>query len=70
MAPSKIILMESRKFTYYTLGEPNPDSHSTKRVQIRLSQSVFNNIVRMFLIFNSIFIENIICRETSANCFL
>ena len=24
----------------YTLGEPNPDSHSTKRVRIRLSQSV------------------------------
>ena len=24
----------------YTLGEPNPDSHSTKRVRIGLSQSV------------------------------
>ena len=27
-------------WTSYTLGEPNPDSHSTKRVRIRLSQSV------------------------------
>ena len=28
------------KITFYTLGEPNPDSLSTMRVRIRLSQSV------------------------------
>ena len=29
----------------YTLGEPNPDSHSTKRVRIWLCQSVVLNVI-------------------------
>ena len=37
-----------RMHTIYTLGEPNPDSLSTMRVRIRLSQSVLGQLICIF----------------------